>query len=300
MRAVTLASIRAHAARLVASTLAIVIAVGFVVATLVLDQTARATVLEAAGAQYVDTDVVVTSENGTGLAGDVDALAALDGVRAVDPSWQTGVQAVAPGRTGAQYLLVDSVAADPGLRWQQMATGSLPVRPGEVAVSERVGASVGDVLPVTSYSADGTATTSDATVTGVVDLRGDPTAGLYGRIFSTADQARAWGAEDPPELRVAGTAGTDPSTLAGQVRASLAGQDVTVRTGTEQAAVSAAALTGGTEWLTAILLVSPPWPCWWPAWSSPTPSPCSWPSGPATWRCCAASGPPPRRCAAAC
>ena len=50
------------------SDLAIVIAVGFVVATLVLSQTSRATVLEAAGAEYVDAAVVVTSDSGAGLA----------------------------------------------------------------------------------------------------------------------------------------------------------------------------------------------------------------------------------------
>jgi putative ABC transport system permease protein len=255
MRAVTLASIRAHAPRLVASTLAIVIAVGFVVATLVLNQTSKSTVLDAAGAQYVDTDVVVTSSDGSSLTGDVDTLAAIDGVQAVDPTWETGVQAVVPGRTGAQYLLVSSVAGDPGLRWQQMAAGALPVRPGEIAVSERAGASVGDVVPVTSYGADGVGTTTDATVTGVVDLRGDPTAGLYGRAFTSPAQAQAWGAVDPTELRVAGTTGTDPATLADQVRGALDGQQVVVRTGTEQAEETAADLTGGTEWLTAVLLV---------------------------------------------
>ncbi|GAB3351961.1 FtsX-like permease family protein [Modestobacter lapidis] len=250
----TLASIRAHLPRLVAATLAIVIAVGFVVATLVLNRTARSTVLEAAGAQYVDTDVVVTSGDGTGLTDEVDAVAALDGVQAVDPTWQTSVQAVAPGRTGAQYLLVESVATDPALRWQQLADGSLPVRPGEVAVSERVGAGVGDVLPVTTYDVDGVGTTVDATVTGVVDLRGDPTAGLYGRAYTTADQARAWGAVDPTELRIAGAPGTDPAALAGEVRATLP-TDVTVRTGTEQAAAQAAQLTGNSDVLTVVLLV---------------------------------------------
>ncbi|WP_222192933.1 ABC transporter permease [Modestobacter italicus] len=255
MRAVTLASIRAHLPRLIASTLAIVIAVGFVVATLVLNETTKATVLEAAGAQYVDTDVVVTSDSGTGLAGQVDALTGLDGVQAVDPTWQTSVQAVAPGRTGAQYLLVESVAADPQLRWQQLTAGALPVRDGEVAVSERVGAEVGDVLPVTTYDDEGTATTTDATVTGVVDLGGDPTAGIYGKAYVTADQAQAWGATEPTELRVAGTTAADPDALIGEVRAALSGEGVTVRTGTEQAEESVAALTGDATWLTTSLLV---------------------------------------------
>ncbi|WP_346621051.1 FtsX-like permease family protein [Blastococcus montanus] len=249
----TLASIRAHLPRLIASTLAIVIAVGFVVATLVLNETTRATVLKAAGAQYVDTAVVVTSGSGTGLAGHVDTLTGLGGVQAVDPTWQTSVQAVTPGRTGAQYLLVESVAADPQLRWQQLADGALPVRPGEIAVSERVGAAVGDVVPVTSFDAEGTEITTDTTVTGVVDLGGDPTAGIYGKAYVVADQARAWGAIEPTELRIAGTA--DAEVLAGEVRAALSDADVTVRTGTEQAEESVAAMTGDATWLTTALLV---------------------------------------------
>ena len=255
MRAVTLASIRAHAARLVASTLAIVIAVGFVVATLVLNETARSTILEAAGAEYVDTAVVVTSDSGESLADDVDTLTALDGVQAVAPSWQTSVQAVAPGRTGAQYLLVDSVATDPQLRWQQLADGTLPTGPGQMAISERVGVAVGDVLPVTVYDAEGVGTTTEATVTGVVDLRGDPTAGLYGRAFTTVDQAQAWGATDPLELRVAGTPGTDPAALADAVRGALPGAGLTVLTGAEAAEEAAAMLTGDATILTTLLLV---------------------------------------------
>ena len=51
MLSTTLASLRGHLPRLVASCLAVVIAVGFVVATLVPTETSRATVLRAAGAQ---------------------------------------------------------------------------------------------------------------------------------------------------------------------------------------------------------------------------------------------------------
>jgi putative ABC transport system permease protein len=255
MSRVTRASIRAHAARLVASTLAIVIAVGFVVATLVLNQTTKSTVLEAAGARYVDTGVVVTSDNGSGLADQVGPLTALAGVQAVDPSWQTSVQAVVPGRTGAQYLQVESVADDPALAWQQLSAGTLPAGPGEIAVSERVGAEVGDVVPVTSYGDDGLGTTSDATVTGVVDLGGDPTAGLYGRVYATGEQAQAWGATEPTELRIAAAPGTDTGALTARVRSALTGEDVTVRTGTEQAEVSAASLTGDSDVLTTVLLV---------------------------------------------
>ncbi|TFV56551.1 FtsX-like permease family protein [Geodermatophilus sp. DF01-2] len=247
----TLASVRAHAARLVASCLAVVLAVGFVVATLVLNETTRSTVLTAAGARYVGTDVVVTSDDGGTLAGDVPALTALPGVQAVAPEWQTSVQAVAPGRTGSQYLLVGAVADDPALRWQRLSAGSLPDRAGEVAVSERVGAGVGDVLRVD----DGAGSAVPATVTGVVDLGGDPEAGLYGRAWAVPEQAQAWGAVDPVELRVAGRPRTDPELLAADVRAALDGQAVTVRTGTAQAEARTATMLGSAMALTAVLLV---------------------------------------------
>jgi putative ABC transport system permease protein len=185
VRQVLLAQLRTHAARLVASTLAVVIAVGFVVATLVLDQTSRATMLRAVGAQYVDSAAVVTAEDGSDLSAEADALTRLEPVRAVAPSRETSVQALLPGRTGAQYVLVDALADDPALRWQRLSAGALPDAPGEIALSDRAPAAVGDVLTVTSYDAQGTALTSQVTVTGTVDLGGDPTAGRYERAFVT-------------------------------------------------------------------------------------------------------------------
>ncbi|TFV87143.1 ABC transporter permease [Blastococcus sp. CT_GayMR16] len=254
MRTVLFAQIRANAARLIASTLAVVIAVGFVVGTLVLNQTSRTTVLDALGARYVDAAAVVSSD-GDSLAGDVGTLSALDSVGAVAPSWQTSVQANVPGRSGSQFLQVEAVADDPALRWQQLAAGALPDRPGEVAVSERARADVGDVLTVTTFDADGGESTSEATVTGIVDLRGDPEAGLYGRAFVTADQARSWGATDPTELRIAGAEGVAPEKVRLDVATALAGHDVTVRTGTEAAEHAAARLMGNSTALAAVLLV---------------------------------------------
>ncbi|MGY1710928.1 FtsX-like permease family protein [Geodermatophilus sp. SYSU D00758] len=251
----TLASVRAHAARLVASCLAVVLAVGFVVATLVLNDTTRSTVLGAAGARYLGADVVVTSEDGSPLTDALPAVAATTGVTAVAPEWRTSVQAALPGRTGTQFLLVGTVAEAPQLRWQQLAEGTLPDRPGEVAVSERTGASVGDRVPVVAAAPDGTGTAGTVTVTGVVDLGGDPEAGLYARGWVVPAQARAWGAVDADELRVAGAPGTDDQRLAAAVRAALGDRATTVRTGTEQAEARAASMLGNATALTAVLLV---------------------------------------------
>ncbi|MPQ97764.1 FtsX-like permease family protein [Modestobacter sp. I12A-02628] len=254
MGQVLFAQVRANAARLVASMLAIVIAVAFVVATLVLNATSRATLLDALGAQYVGTGAVVTSSDGSSLADDVATLTALPLVADVAPTWETSVQAVLPDRSGAQYVLVDSVADAPALRWQRLAAGALPQAPGEIAVSQGSDAALGDVVPVTSFDAEGVATTSEVTVVGIVDLRGDPTAGLYARAWASTDQVRAWGATQPTELRVAGWNRVVPDALAAQVRAALP-PTAEVQTGTQAADARVAELTGNAAALAAVLLV---------------------------------------------
>ncbi|RBY96355.1 ABC transporter permease [Blastococcus sp. TF02-8] len=253
MRTVLLAQLRTHAARLIASTLAVVIAVAFVVATLVLLQTSRATVLDAVAARYVDTAAVVTSESS--LSDRVDDVAALSSVAAVAPALETSVQANVPGRTGSQFLLVQSVADASALRWQQLAAGRLPSGPGQVAVSDRARAALNDVLTVTLVDAEGRESTAQATVTGIVDLHGDPEAGLFGRAFVTEQQARDWGATDPTELRIAAAPGVPDEQVRTDVATALRGTDVTVRTGTAQAEHAAAELMGNATALAAVLLV---------------------------------------------
>jgi putative ABC transport system permease protein len=170
------------------------------------------------------------------------------------------VQAAVPGRPGAEHLLVDSIADDPALRWQQLSAGRLPDRPGEIAVSDRARARVGDVLTVTGYGDRGTATTSTATtstatVTGILDLGGDPTAGLYARASVVAQQARNWGATAPTEVRVAAAPGVSDQQVVDDVTAALGGRQVSVRTGDEQAQHAAEGLLGNSTALAAVLLV---------------------------------------------
>ncbi|SDF55378.1 putative ABC transport system permease protein [Blastococcus fimeti] len=255
MRTVVLAQLRTHAARLIASTLAVVIAVGFVVATLVLNETSRSTVLDTVGARYVDAAAVAsTTLDHPFTDDDVAALADLGSVGAVAPSYETGVQASVPGRPGSQYLLVESVADAPQLRWQELSAGRLPKATGEVAVSDRARAEVGDVLSVSVYDAEGEETTAEATVTGIVDLQGDPEAGLYGRGFVTEEQAQAWGAVDPVQLRIAAGPGFSADQVRTDVAAAVPG-DVVVRSGEEQAEKAAADLMGNSTALAAVLLV---------------------------------------------
>ena len=256
MLSTILAGLRAHLPRLVAATLAVVIATAFVAATLVLNETSRATLLRVAGAEYVGSDAVVTSGDGGSLAGDVAAVEAVPGVAAVDPTATADLQAALPGRSAA-YLELGTVAADPELRWQRVSEGALPDAPGEIALAAPTDAEVGDVVAVTVLDpATGEVTaTAEATVTGLVDLAGDPSAGLFARGFATPDQVAEWGGGDPTELRVAAAPGTDAAGLVSAVAAALDERDVEVSTGEEAAASAVADVTGNRLALTAVLLV---------------------------------------------
>ena len=261
MRTVLLANLRVHAARLVATVLAVVLAVGFVVATLVLNETSRATALASAGAPYLPAAAVVTSLDGAPVG--VGALLAdIPSVGAVAPSWQTVLPIEVPERAGVRTLLVGSVAEAPELRWEQLAAGSLPDEPGEIAVDRRSGAALGDVLTVLvpapvdrTGGGSGEPTESSATVTGIVEFAGSPYAGLFGQAVVTPAQAQAWGAQEPSELRVAARPGVSPDTVLADVSAALSDRPVSVLSGAQQARSAADDLTRGHLQLTAVLLV---------------------------------------------
>ena len=285
MLRISLAEVRAHIGRLIASCVAIIIAIGFVVATLVLSDTTRATVLKAVGARYVDVAAVVAPGIGApdevtvatspepAPAGDIqdflDAVAGLEGVEAVSADTETFAQIGVPGRSGAQYASIESIAPEPALQWQDLASGRLPRDRAEVAASTRLGVEVGDTLTVTTYpgptgpiATSGKAgqsggVTEQVTVVGVIDLGADPTGDVQGRLFATPPQVAQWGGIAPTEVRIATVPGTDIDTLLAGVQAQLDehGFFGTIRTGEQAAEDRAAAFTGEAADLTAILLV---------------------------------------------
>ena len=247
MRSFLLSSVRAHAGRLFASALAIVLAVAFVVATLVLSGTARSTVLEAAAARYVGTDAVVTSRDGTPVP--VDLVRSVASVRAVAPESEAIVQAAVPGARSPQHLRLEAVADDGALRWQRLSAGQLPTADGQVAVSDRSGAAIGDALTITTYDPAGSAARWQVEVVGLVDL-GSATDSLTGRVFATAGQAQRWDPAPPTEVRVVGS-----DQVLAELADALAARPLDVRSGSAQAELLARELTGGQVELTAALLV---------------------------------------------
>lgn len=132
MRTVLVASVRTYARRYLAAGVAVVIAVGFVVTALGLASAARSGVRESVGQQYASADAVVTGASRGALSA-LGALADSGRVGAVSVNRLTSADFRTSNATG---VVIGSVAADSGLRWQQLATGSYPEGRAEILLSE--------------------------------------------------------------------------------------------------------------------------------------------------------------------
>ena len=267
MIGVSLATLRAHLARLVATALAIVIAVGFVTATLVLNESVKASVFRAVAEPFLASSAVVTTPD-TGdhvpldqRRGLVEKVRAVPGVAAVATDPSTFVQVRTAAGKGYRYGELTGLAADPRLRWQTLTAGRLPAAPGEVALGDRRGLAVGTTVTILVPNAEGSDTvTRTAMVTGLVDMHG--AVGLAGSdsLFVTDAQARAWRVTGIDAIRVAADAGISDTALRDRLGTTLdtggkAFADLQVRTGDGEAEHIAGAQSGGAAGITIILLV---------------------------------------------
>ncbi|WP_231569431.1 ABC transporter permease [Prescottella defluvii] len=237
---------RAHAGRYVASVLAVVIAVAFIVATLTLNSTLKAGVTDSLAGQYATTDVVVTGSD------DVAAIRAVPGVHAVTEDVSASVK-VHRGGEGSSFGSAQSVSDDPGLRWQTLSDGRFPDAPGEVAVSASANAPIGSELTVTTLSSDAPVSET-ATVVGLVDLSGTAQDMNGTTVFATAGQLDAWtSGHGSREIRIAGDGVMSQQQLADRVRAALP-TDATVDTGARQAELASQQFLGDSDLLASVLL----------------------------------------------
>ncbi|NKR73355.1 FtsX-like permease family protein [Rhodococcus hoagii] len=246
MRGLAWAQMRAHAGRYVASALAVVISVAFIVATLTLNSTLKSGVTDSLAGQYASSDVVVTG------SADVAAVAAVPGVRAVSEDVSVSVKVRRDGESAA-WGSAQSVADDASLRWQSLADGRFPDAPGEVAVEKDSGVPLGGDITVTTLGGD-RQVTETAKVVGHVDLSGTAQGMDGATVFATPAQLDAWTAGGGArEIRVAGDGIVTQQQLADRVRAALPA-DTTVETAARQTELASQQYLGDSDLLASVLL----------------------------------------------
>lgn len=174
----TLASLRAHKARLLFSSLAIILGVGFAAGSFVLTDTIRQGYYAsfAADAQRVDLVVQAESDGSTVPVATLAKVRDVSGVRIAEGRYKghgTLLNAQDRPAAGSGNALVDSVASETSLRWQQLAHGHLPDAAGQLVLdtnaAKRNGYAIGDTVHmvdadnrVRSYALVGTVDTEDS------------------------------------------------------------------------------------------------------------------------------------------
>lgn len=166
MRSVLLASLRHHTRRYVASAIAVVIGVGFVVATGMLTGATREGLTADVGAPTAGLDTMVnltTSQQADRLmaAASEREVPAISLSYAMEPVSRDGVQLT-------RSADVAEVSTNSALQWQQLTAGRFPTEDGEALADANAAKStdvaVGDVLRIGRGDA-----ATDVTVVGLVD-----------------------------------------------------------------------------------------------------------------------------------
>ncbi|MCV2395847.1 FtsX-like permease family protein [Actinotalea sp. M2MS4P-6] len=265
MLRLTLAQMRRSIGRLAAAGIAIMIGAAFVAATLLSGEVLTRTTYDAAASQYGDADLVITQA--TLADSDLAALAAVDGVQAVQPLDTGGADLTGPG--GHAWVTVAGRADDPRLDAVSATDGSLPAADDEIALPERVadqlGVGIGDQVQSTvqSWAADATQPTDHLSTLRVVGLVDAPSAFLSDGGVAVVTKsvahdwlALSWGGQDVTYWSASVTLAPGTSTADATTRISqlLDGTGTLVRTRDEQAAANAAELSGSTWALTGVVL----------------------------------------------
>ncbi|WP_235736914.1 FtsX-like permease family protein [Nocardioides alcanivorans] len=186
MRSVLLASLRRHTRRYVAAAVAIVIGVAFIVTTSALSSGARNGMVSGLDAPFRNADVAISDIDGA-QAGVLLDRAEAEGAEATVLGW-TWLPVDRNGEQITDGADIGAIAAEPGLRWQELTAGRFPEADDEAVVdtnaAKRHRVRIDDVLTLGSG-----ATAHDVTVVGTVD---SPSALVWTNIYVTEHQLRTW------------------------------------------------------------------------------------------------------------
>ncbi|MFJ2507738.1 ABC transporter permease [Arthrobacter citreus] len=267
MLQVALAQVRLNARRFIAVGVAVMIAVGFLTATLIINASSKASLTQSVGQSFRNADLVLSA----GYDDDAKDWAILDEQTADLARSMDGVEdtytvlaasvAVRDGR-GSSYAVLANLPANDSLLPVDVVKGTLPAAAGEVAIdeqtAERRGITVGSLLPVVSAE-DLEGAETPLTVTALVEASSDPrsmgTAQLYATEATTAPFTSMEFGFGSIQLALAeGASVTAVQTALTQALSDAGIKAVTVRTVEEETTELMAGFTGGQDSLTVILL----------------------------------------------
>ncbi|WP_026530897.1 ABC transporter permease [Haematomicrobium sanguinis] len=269
MLKVALAQLNAHKRRFIAVTLAVMLGVGFLSATLLVRSSTEATLEASIGAAYPTGAVIVEGNPDLGNQPQRDTLEKIRALPSVgSAASQPGTVSTVQSGTTDIVATVRSVPEDPALRTVKMVSGELPSADSQIVIDKRTAdqysIATGDVLSIPVYSAGpGTSSAAQAqgqllnyTVTGIAETTSDPRLGVFGMVHMSESGMSRFSGDSAPigTILVAPAAGVNADQLAAEIQTAI-GPDYTSRTSQAQTAADVAAFSGGSDQLTPILLL---------------------------------------------
>lgn len=222
-----LRSLRAHTARLLLSSLGIVLGVAFIAGSLMFADGLKSAMTDLATAQYRNTDVQASPSGEPFPADIVDRIRAVPGVQAAEGSNTASYFGIATqdGRRVPGYPSAVSLPVDPALRMLDARRGRLPAAPGEIVLDERTAdrekIRIGDEVHIGSYYAPA----KPYRLVGLVGSAGDALAVqavFVGMV--PADTMALAQADTPDEVVVAAADGVGNAELADRIRSAVGGR----------------------------------------------------------------------------
>ncbi|WP_146361585.1 ABC transporter permease [Arthrobacter yangruifuii] len=264
MLQVALAQVRLNARRFIAVSLAVLIAVGFLTATLIINSSSKASLTQSVGEAYRNADLLVTTDMYSADAAvlDEDTAAQVRDTPGVEGIYAARQSYVAFGKD-LNVAQLGNTSEHADLFPVDVLQGTLPVADNEVAVdkdtAERQELTEGSVLPLTAFIDDptGEQQTAELTVTALVSASKDPQLMGTPQLYSTSATAAKFGEPGSgfTSIQVALADGASVEDVRAALQQDISGMEgVYVRTAQEQTDAVVASFTGGEDILTTILL----------------------------------------------
>ncbi|MCQ1995116.1 ABC transporter permease [Arthrobacter sp. zg-Y1171] len=264
MLQVALAQVRLNARRFIAVSLAVLIAVGFLTATLIINSSSKASLTQSVGEAYRNADLLVTRDMYSADAAvlDEDTAALVRDTPGVEGIYAARQTYVAFGKD-LNVAQLGNTSEHTDLFPVDVLQGTLPVADNEVAVdkdtAERQELTEGSVLPLTAFIDDpaGEQQTAELTVTALVSASKDPQLMGTPQLYSTSATAAEFGEPGSgfTSIQVALADGASVEDVRAALQQDISGlEGVYVRTAQEQTDAVVASFTGGEDILTTILL----------------------------------------------
>ncbi|WP_336857297.1 FtsX-like permease family protein [Sinomonas albida] len=259
MLRVALSQLTSHARRFVAIVLAVLLAVGFLTGTLIMNASTTASLVASVGQDYAKADLVVSpaKPDGTLTAADAAAVARTPGVAASYPEQQLSVQATAGSATVSGLLR--NLAPGDQLEPVALTSGAWPTTTAQVAVDAKTasarGLHVGSTVTLAGEGAPGTKA-APLTISGIMAASSDPQQSSAAQFAATEGTLAALAGPQPAyeTITVALVPGSDRAAVASALDAAVHEPAGSVMTPAEKTIDQVKRFTGGADRLTVILL----------------------------------------------